>query len=205
MSLEIKACSYHAAKYAVENYHYSRTMPRAKLLKFGIWEDGKFIGVVIYGCGANNHISLPFGLKITKICELVRIAIREHVAPVSRIVSITNRVLKKLNPGIKLVISYADPEQNHLGIIYQAANWIYLGRSGAQRACLVGGNVTHKRAVSLKRGTIKGVAKSAICWKHKYAYPLNSEMRELLKTMAKPYPKELIAAAGETGPGVQSE
>ena len=35
--------------------------------------------------------------------------------------------LKKDAPMVRLVVSYADCDQEHLGTIYQATNWIYEG------------------------------------------------------------------------------
>jgi hypothetical protein len=58
---------------------------------------------------------------------LTRIALTNHKAPVSRIMAITLRKLKKHAKGLKLVVSYADFNQGHHGGIYQATNWIYVG------------------------------------------------------------------------------
>ncbi len=46
--LEIKPCSHKAAKFAVENWHYSHSMPAGKLVKYGVWEHGKFVGSIIF-------------------------------------------------------------------------------------------------------------------------------------------------------------
>ena len=35
--------------------------------------------------------------------------------------------LKENQPHIKALISYADPQEGHVGTIYQATNWIYQG------------------------------------------------------------------------------
>jgi len=55
-------CSHDAAKHAVMRWHYSRAMPKSKLVRLGVWEDGRFVGAIIYGLGANRHIARPFGL-----------------------------------------------------------------------------------------------------------------------------------------------
>ena len=44
VDLRLDWCSYEAAKYAVEHWHYSKRMPKSKLAKIGVWEDGEFIG-----------------------------------------------------------------------------------------------------------------------------------------------------------------
>jgi hypothetical protein len=111
--LKIDWATHQAAKYAVENWHYSESMPAGKLVKVGAWENGKFIGVVLFGRGANNNIGKPYGLSQTAACELVRIALTKHITPVSKIAAIAMRFLKANSPGLRLIISYADPLQGH--------------------------------------------------------------------------------------------
>lgn len=94
-ALRIEWATHAAAKFACENWHYSRCMPKSKLAKLGVWEDGKFIGVVIYGVGATSDLVKKYGLTPQEGCELVRVALTKHKAPVSRILSISLRLLKK--------------------------------------------------------------------------------------------------------------
>ena len=61
--LHLDFCSHEAAKYAVMRWHYSRRMPKSKLVRIGVWEDKKFSGAIIYGLGANRHLARPFGLR----------------------------------------------------------------------------------------------------------------------------------------------
>jgi len=187
--LKLAWCDHKAAKYAVENWHYSATMPAGKLIMFGVWEDAQFIGVVLFGRGANNRLAASVGLKQDQVCELVRVALTDHVNPVSKIVSVCLRLLHRTNPGLQAVVSYADPTRGHCGKIYQAGNWIYIGHSQPQRQCMIDGSIVHKRTVSSKRGSIKGVPKSPIFWKHKYIYPLDKTMRKQIEPLSKPYPK----------------
>jgi hypothetical protein len=202
--LKIDWATHEAAKHAVENWHYSRSMPAGKLVKIGAWENGKFIGVVIFGRGANNNIGKPYGLSQIEACELVRIALRDHRTPVSRIAAIAIRFLKSNSPGLKLIISYADPEQGHHGGIYQAGNWFYCGRSQAQQAVIHKGQVMHKRTAAALFGTIKGLEKSAITWKHKYLMPLDPQTRKRILPLARPYPKRADSMAAHAS-GSQPE
>lgn len=164
LSLKIKHCSFRSAKFAVMNWHYSKTMPAGKLVKYGVWEDDKFIGCVIFGRGANKNAHAYFKVKITECCELVRIALRSHKTPVTRIMSICLKLLKKENPGIKIVFSYADEtNQGHKGIIYKAANWKYLGerKAGHGAHWLLNGKLVHNRSMSSKYGSRAHFPKSA--------------------------------------------
>ena len=120
VDLKLDWCSYEAAKFAVEHWHYSKCMPIGKLVKIGVWEDNKYIGAVIFGYGNNQFQGVAYGLVQTQICELLRIALTEHKTPVTKISSIALKMLKQSNKGMRLVVSYADPEQGHNGAIYQA-------------------------------------------------------------------------------------
>jgi hypothetical protein len=196
--LKIDWATHESAKYAVENWHYSECLPAGKLVKVGAWESGKFIGCVIFGRGANNNMAKPYGLTQLECCELVRIALTKHLSPVSRIAALAMRFLKSQSSGLKLIISYADPEQGHHGGIYQAGNWIYCGRSQAQQEVIYKGEVMHKRTANALFGTIKGMQKSAIFWKHKYLMPLDAEMRAKILPLAKPYPKRAVSDTKDT-------
>jgi hypothetical protein len=49
VELRVDWCSYQAAKYAVEHWHYSGSMPAYKQAYIGAREDNEFKGVVIFG------------------------------------------------------------------------------------------------------------------------------------------------------------
>lgn len=188
-SLRLDWCSYEAAKYAVEHWHYSGVLPAGKLVKVGVWENGQFIGAVIFGRGANNHIGSPYGLQQSECAELVRVALREHDAPVSQIVAQSLRMVRRQSVGLRCIVSYADPEQGHTGAIYQAGNWVYVGTSKAQREKEENGRVVHKRSVFARDGTAGGGTYSKVLWKHKYLMPLDDAMRRQIEPLRKPYPK----------------
>jgi hypothetical protein len=57
VDLKVDFCSYEAAKYAVEHWHYSKTMPAGKTVKIGAWEDDKLAatrGGVVADCGVRG-------------------------------------------------------------------------------------------------------------------------------------------------------
>jgi hypothetical protein len=108
------------------------------------------------------------------------------------------RFLKAQSPGLRLVISYADPQQGHHGGIYQAGNWVYVGTSIPQQHVIVNGKAMHKRSAAAKFGTIKGLLKSEVQWKHKYLMPLDSAMRKQIESLSRPYPKRVTSADSGT-------
>ena len=192
--LRLDWCTHTAARFAVERWHYSQAMPAGKMNAVGVWEHGRYIGCVLFSRGANNNIGKPYGLDQTQICELTRVALTTHAAPVSRILRIAFLFLRKKSPGLRLCISYADPEQGHAGGIYQAGNWLYSGKSQPQAQVIVNGQVMHKRSATALFGTIKGLEKSPVLWKHRYLLALDAEMRKKIEPLRLPYPR----AGGDT-------
>ena len=85
MNLHLDWCSHEAAKYAVENWHYSKCMPTGRVIKIGVWENEEFMGVVLFGQGANRNMSGEFTLSPIEAAELVRVALRERQSPTSKI------------------------------------------------------------------------------------------------------------------------
>ena len=199
--LKIDWASFDAAKYACENWHYSGVIPVGKLVKVGAWEDGKFIGVVLFGRGANNNMLKPFGLKADEGCELVRIALTKHKTPVSKIMALAIKFLKKANTGLRLVVSYADADQNHHGGIYQATNWVYSGlmNAGSMGAFIINGKKTHPKSVHSKgvKQNIDAVRKhldpnATVFYtkgKHRYLMALDKKTKQSIMHLSKPYPK----------------
>jgi hypothetical protein len=192
--LKINWASHDAAKYACENWHYSKCLPVGKLVKVGAWEDGKFIGVVIFGRGANNNMLKPFGLEQDDGCELVRIALTKHVTPVSKIMAFAIRFLKKSQAGLQLIVSYADPEQGHHGGIYQACNWIYTGPSDKAVKVFYKGKWSHKKTVDDAGVDQTNLPKKIVQGKHRYLMALDKMMDAKIQPLAKPYPKRVKQA-----------
>jgi hypothetical protein len=196
--LKIDWATHEAAKYACFNWHYSKSIPAGKLVKVGAWENDIFIGVVIFARGATPNLGKPYGLDQDQCVELVRIALKNHLTPVSKIASIAIKYLKKTNEKIKLIVSFADQSQGHHGGIYQAGNWTYTGVGSPATFYLIKGKITHPRSIGSLGHTqnIAGAkkldlnAKAVIVpGKHRYLMPLDDEMRIKIAPLAKPYPK----------------
>lgn len=201
MSLHLDWCDYAAATFATHAWHYSRSMPTPPVVRIGVWEDGAFIGCVLFSRGANRHLGAAYGLAQSEVAELSRIALRAHEAPVSRIVAIAVRMLRQHCPGLRLMVSFADPAQGHHGGIYAAMGWTYLGATSPSRAFIdFRGRRWHPRMVAttgVKKvyGERRRVVRACDCvveplpGKHRYAFPLDAEMRARLAPLARPYPK----------------
>lgn len=209
-------CSHKAARHAVMRWHYSRAMPAFKLVRIGVWEEGRFVGAILYGVGANRHIARPFNLKDTEVCELVRVALAPgRRYPTSKCVAVSLKMLKRQSPGLKLVVSYADAGQGHVGTIYQATNWIFLG-AATQPYLEVKGKVVHPRTLYdrygpggqsvpwLRENVDPNAQRVTMPAKLKYVWPFDRELRQRLEAVAVPYVKNVtdlhskVAAADTT-------
>jgi len=211
-TLRINWCSYRAAKFAVKQWHYSRSLPCSKTARLGIWENDKFIGAVVFAWGANRHLAGEYKLKMTECAELCRVALTKHRTPVSRIISIAVKMLKREMQGLRLIVSYADLNQGHLGKIYQASNWFFVGETGHEAGIMLNGKLTHRRTINSKYGT------STIEWLHKhvdscarrvegkpkfkYLLPLDDEIAERVRMLAKSYPRKRATSETSDTPGV---
>lgn len=198
--LRIDWATHAAAKYACENWHYSKSVPVPPLVKVGVWECGKFIGTVIFSRGASSNLMKPYGLNQDEGCELTRIALTSHKSPVSRVVRLAVQFLKRNSPSLRLIVSFADPQYGHHGGIYQAGNWLYAGDTAASKEYWHKGRRLHSRQVSekgwnIQQGVQKKTVKPSDCdiiktnGKHRYLMPLDAEMRKQITLLAKPYPK----------------
>lgn len=213
MTLTVAPVAYAAARYAVETWHYSRKMPNARNVLLGVWEDDRYIGVVIFGRGASPDLGRQYQLTQMQVCELTRVALTTHRAPVSQIVAAALDVLHRTSPGLRLVVSFADPERGHHGGIYQAGNWVYTG-CGQTHAYVVHGERVHPKTLYMRHG----VGGQSIPWlrehvdpnaervvlpgKHRYLYPLDRAMRRRVTKLAQPYPPRGQGVDGDT-PGSQ--
>lgn len=206
--LYIGVVSAKAARFAVEEYHYSRTYPTATLARYGVWEYGKYIGAILYGTGGSASLAKTWkrshDVQCRELLELTRVALREHEAPVSKMISISLKLLATHRPWTRLVVSFADPYRNHLGKIYQASNWIYLGRSGATNCYWDRrGKIWHTRsamcnirAVGWLRGNPNANRKLVVMpGKYRYAWVPDKNLRREIEKLAQPYPQELAAEA----------
>ena len=199
--LKIDWCTYQAAKYAVENWHYSKRMPLFKQIYIGVWEEKKFIGCIIFGRSVTPYLQDIFNLKTTECIELTRIALRKHIVPVTKMIKIAIGLLKKQSPGIRLVVSYADPNVGHLGRIYQGGNWIYMGRSSKVKQYYWRSSWRNDTPMFnyFKRNPGEKIKCKTrdLEPKYKYLYPLDREMRKQIEPLRKPYPKCATSIDGD--------
>jgi hypothetical protein len=217
MNLRLDWCTTAAARWALAKWYHYPNMPSGKVARIGVWEDEKFIGVVLFGSGANPDLGTPYGLKCTECCEMVRVAMGAHKSPVSRIVRIAVLLLKRAFSGLRLIVSFSDPIAGHVGGIYQAGNWVYAGMTTASPEYIFQGRRYQGRAmrmtlsgkgmmdVKFGKNTLERIGRidpeaqqvsgSA---KHRYLLPLDDEMRVQLEALKQKYPKRVGSETVDT-------
>lgn len=115
-----------AARYTLGIYYKTENID-------ALGNSDKLIGCAVYGfpVGAKAATSICEGLTKDNALELTRLYIDDGYGSniESYALGQTFKWLKENDKNIKLLISYADSGQEHLGKIYQATNWIYEGVS----------------------------------------------------------------------------
>lgn len=183
-----------AIKYACKNFHYSQSVPTVQYA-YNVYNDkDEWCGVILFGGGANNNLAKSFNLRNGEVLELERVALNGKQEQTSKAVSIALRLLHKENPIVKLVVSYADHRQKHLGIIYQATNWIYLGMTKTSDfQYFYNGKWTHERTINSKsnKEELKAtLQKRQNSNKFKYVYCFDKELKEKYNEIKKQYPNK---------------
>lgn len=197
--ITLKRATASAVKYACINFHYAKSVPAVQYA-FNVYEDNEWCGCILYSSGANNHIACPFDLGQGEVIELVRVALNGKQKHTSECVAASLKELHKVAPQIKIVVSYADTDQGHMGIIYQATNWIYIGMGEPVHCFIIRGKKTHFKSIYSKYGFVnlewirKNVDPNAQDFKpkgkHKYIFVFDKKLRKEWTKKALPYPKK---------------
>ncbi len=123
----IKPIDYHTAiDIVIEKHYLHRKAPCSKA--FGLFQDGQILGVVIYGVSASSTLLKGIAGEDEKgnIYELTRLWVDDSVPKNGESFLIGNTI-KQLDK--EFIVSFADSSQDHLGIVYQATNFLYTGLS----------------------------------------------------------------------------
>lgn len=112
--------------------HYSRGVHNGPIC-VGLLLEGKLVGVCAFAAPSSEAVRASvFGQHLKQaVIELHRLVLLDEVPKNAESFFIVRalRELKKYKPYYKAVLSFADPTQNHLGVIYQATNALYCGQS----------------------------------------------------------------------------
>mgnify|MGYP003148990590 CR=1 FL=1 len=151
----------------------------AKLVMIGIVAIGLSGGAAyVYKLKADNAVLKENNIKLEESVSSQQAVIEQQ---------------KKDFSNIKAIVSYADPEKNHKGGIYQAMNWIYIGKTSSSKIYIENGKEIHSKTIS-DRIRFKKLDKNhnleykVVKGKYKYVYLFDKSFADKLNKLKKPYP-----------------
>jgi hypothetical protein len=201
--LQVKPVPVVLARRLIERGHYLHSLPGGTCFAFGVFIGPSLLGALTLGAGPTNAYLLVKDATPDDCLTLTRLWLSDALPrnSESRVLGIVLRNLKR-HTKVKFLVSYADPAQGHLGIIYQATGWPYTGLSEAMPLYDVGdGKWRHSRSLSHAFGThsVQHFAKHGIevklapqSAKHRYLYFLDPSWQYRLQVPQLPYPKKEV-------------
>ena len=184
----------------IEGEHYLHSMPAAPRRCYGVYLGDELHGAVVFTSGPRQGHRLLTAARPQEVSELARLWLGDALPPnsESRVLGIVLRTLRRETTW-KLLLSYADPAAGHVGTIYQATGWVYLGQTAPNSYVrLVDGALYHPRSVYTRYGSnnighlcATGVpaVREMTCGKYRYAYVLDPAWRWRLRGHDQPYPR----------------
>jgi hypothetical protein len=190
-----------AQQIVVQNHYLHRKAPCSAA--FGLFDPLMNLwGVVMYG--TPSSAPLRSGIagpdEANNVIELTRLWIHDDV-PKNGESFLIGRSVRKC--GKEIVVSFADTGQNHLGIVYQATNWLYTGLSAKRTDWTVEGENKHGQTWGDKYSAAEMREKFGDRFslqprsrKHRYVFinAKGNRRKELLNKLRykiEPYPKQV--------------
>ena len=187
----------------IEKHHYSHNINGVQsYYHFGLFRDGKFglpemIGAMLYAMPSMPSTAKKYNpINPTKCFELRRLVCIDDTPKntESYFIGQTFKWLKQ-NTDIEVIVSFADEEYGHSGIIYKATNFEYCGTTSPSKKLIVDGKEYHSRSLNqsdrpygreLKRRYDAG--DENIYWKntkfkHIYTYYFNKRIKKKIKRL----------------------
>lgn len=124
-------------------------------------EEDIMVGAMFYGRMAMANQWRRFGDKESDVIELRRLCCIDDTPfnTESYFISRTIKLLRKQWLG-KVIVSYADAEYGHMGTIYKASNFKYMGFQKGARVIIYNGRRYHDKTIRTKyKGELKPFAK----------------------------------------------
>jgi len=158
---EVKVVTRSNIREFIETHHYSHNINGCIAdYCFGLYRNSELIGAMFYGRLAMRNQYKKYTDKESDIVELRRLVCVDDTPKntESYFIGWTLRWLSK-NTELKKVVSYADSNYGHSGIIYKASNFKYLGLSSKGRVIIFQDKKYHDKAIRTKyKGVLKPFA-----------------------------------------------
>lgn len=194
---KVELSEYKVVKPLIEKWHYSNNTKGLHISYcFGLFREGRFgmdelIGGMIFGVPSSmeGQKTDKYGNESGKVLELNRLCCIDNT-PTNTESYFLGSTLKWLskNTDYQVVVSYADPEYGHSGVIYKATNFVHYGMTGTDKVLMVDGKKYHRRTLrkdSPYAETIRrrlenkdpNVYWKKTCEKHTYIYYLDKKLK----------------------------
>ena len=178
--------------------HYAKRIPNITD-SFGLFDKSNLIGIITYGIPPSRPLCTGVCGEehADKVIELNRLCLQDNFKNQSSIlISKSLRMLSKP----KIVVSYADTSQGHVGYVYQATNFLYTGLSAKRTEWRIIGSNLHSKTIC-EQSTLEERKNNPDIYevldrprKHRYIYfAANKTDKKILKKCLNykthPYPK----------------
>jgi hypothetical protein len=142
----------------IEQYHYSKNINGViSDYCFALFDGNQLIGACLMGRFAMANQYKRFSENIDDVIELRRLVCVDDT-PKNTESYFIGHMLRWLNKNtdIKIVVSYADQQYGHSGVIYKASNFKYMGFKRGGKVIEYDGKLYHDKSI---RTYYKGVLK----------------------------------------------
>ncbi len=161
LNFRVELCDRANIKQIIETNHYSKSINGIhSQFCFKLMSDDILLGGMIYGKPAMFGQFKKYCNDENDIIELRRLALLNEAPKNSEsfFIAKTLRWLKQ-NTRIKLVLSYADPNYGHQGIIYKATHFKYVGLTSNTKVIIYNNKKYHDKTIRAKyNGVLKPYA-----------------------------------------------
>lgn len=142
---QVKQISYQDTKPFILDIHYAKRMPSISYA-YGLFDAEDLIGIISYGSPPSPALCKGIAGEENKslVIELNRLVLKHNKKNQA---SMLIGASFKLLPKPRIIVSYADTEQEHTGVVYQATNFIYTGLSDKRKEWRLIGSNMHSKTV----------------------------------------------------------
>lgn len=161
-SYRVTLCERRDIQEFIQKWHYSKSINGCiSDYCFKLMDGDNLIGAMFFGRMAMVGQWKRFGDTEGDVIELRRLCCVDNT-PKNTESYFIGKALRwlRLNTRVKTVVSYADAEYGHTGVIYKASNFVLEGRRKGARVILLEGRCYHDKAIRTKyKGELKPFAK----------------------------------------------
>lgn len=184
----------------IKKHHYSGRIVNNSYIHLGAFMAGELVGVMQFGYALNPHRAdkVVADTVVGQYLELNRMWFDDR-APrnsESRALSYAFKYIRKACPTVAWVQSFADERCGGLGVVYQAANFVYCGHHWTEFYEL-DGECYHEMMLTAHRGAGRGIylrdnierATKHRLRQFRYVYFIRRSWLNKLRLKIKPFPK----------------